>query len=64
MYGATFGDDQSAQRDEVMDAAGLAHFEALIEQDSRIEPRDWMPLAYRQTMIRQRSSGSSPRATS
>ena len=53
MYGATFGEDQSQTGDEVVDAVGLEHFEALIEQDSRIEPRDWMPLAYRQTMIRQ-----------
>jgi ring-1,2-phenylacetyl-CoA epoxidase subunit PaaA len=29
------------------------HFEATIERDRRIEPRDWMPEAYRRTMIRQ-----------
>jgi ring-1,2-phenylacetyl-CoA epoxidase subunit PaaA len=28
-------------------------FDALIEADSRIEPRDWMPEAYRKTLIRQ-----------
>jgi len=30
-----------------------AHFDATIGRDRRIEPRDWMPEAYRATMIRQ-----------
>src|SRR4249920_489114 len=30
-----------------------AHFEASIEHNQRIEPRDWMPDGYRATMIRQ-----------
>lgn len=30
-----------------------AQFNALIEADSRIEPRDWMPDGYRKTLIRQ-----------
>jgi ring-1,2-phenylacetyl-CoA epoxidase subunit PaaA len=30
-----------------------AHFDATIARSSRIEPRDWMPDAYRATMIRQ-----------
>ncbi|WP_084614104.1 1,2-phenylacetyl-CoA epoxidase subunit PaaA [Nakamurella lactea] len=29
------------------------HFDELIEADVRIEPRDWMPEAYRKTLIRQ-----------
>jgi ring-1,2-phenylacetyl-CoA epoxidase subunit PaaA len=29
------------------------HFEATIERDQRIEPRDWVPEGYRKTMIRQ-----------
>ena len=29
------------------------HFDATIAHDRRIEPRDWMPDAYRKTMIRQ-----------
>src|SRR5437016_12709403 len=34
--------------------AGLrAHFDRTIEHGRRIEPRDWMPDAYRATMIRQ-----------
>ncbi|WP_203135393.1 1,2-phenylacetyl-CoA epoxidase subunit PaaA [Microbacterium sp. JZ31] len=33
--------------------AAQQEFEALIEADQRIEPRDWMPEAYRRTLIRQ-----------
>jgi ring-1,2-phenylacetyl-CoA epoxidase subunit PaaA len=29
------------------------HFDALVEADQRIEPRDWMPEAYRKTLVRQ-----------
>lgn len=32
---------------------GEAMFDALIEADGRIEPRDWMPDGYRRTLIRQ-----------
>ena len=35
------------------DAALEARFQALIDADERIEPRDWMPDAYRATLIRQ-----------
>jgi len=35
------------------EAAEQAAFDAVIEADSRIEPRDWMPAAYRRTLIRQ-----------
>jgi ring-1,2-phenylacetyl-CoA epoxidase subunit PaaA len=37
----------------VADAEGQATFDALIDADQRIEPRDWMPEAYRRTLIRQ-----------
>src|SRR5210317_2066728 len=30
-----------------------AHFDKLIEEDQRIEPRDWMPEAYRKNLVRQ-----------
>ncbi|WP_440103120.1 1,2-phenylacetyl-CoA epoxidase subunit PaaA [Glutamicibacter mishrai] len=30
-----------------------ARFDALIDQDSRVEPRDWMPEPYRKTLTRQ-----------
>jgi ring-1,2-phenylacetyl-CoA epoxidase subunit PaaA len=37
-----------------MDETALAaHFDATIAGDQRIEPRDWMPEAYRRTLIRQ-----------
>ena len=35
------------------DEAAQAQFDDLIAKDSRIEPRDWMPDAYRKTLIRQ-----------
>ncbi len=35
------------------DAALLARFEQRIADDGRIEPRDWMPEAYRKTLVRQ-----------
>jgi ring-1,2-phenylacetyl-CoA epoxidase subunit PaaA len=35
------------------EAAGQAAFDAIIAADSRVEPRDWMPAAYRKTLIRQ-----------
>ena len=38
----------TALRDERQD-----EFDALIAADQRIEPRDWMPAAYRRTLIRQ-----------
>jgi ring-1,2-phenylacetyl-CoA epoxidase subunit PaaA len=37
----------------VDEAAEQAVFDAVIAADSRIEPRDWMPEAYRKTLIRQ-----------
>ena len=42
-----------AALDEHRDEAAQARFDDLIAQDSRIEPRDWMPDAYRKTLIRQ-----------
>jgi ring-1,2-phenylacetyl-CoA epoxidase subunit PaaA len=39
-----------------MDTAALeARFQARIDADERIEPKDWMPDAYRRTLIRQMS---------
>ena len=35
------------------EAAHEAHFTSIIDSDSRIEPRDWMPDGYRRTLIRQ-----------
>ncbi len=33
--------------------AGQAYFDKIIAEDSRIEPRDWMPESYRKTLVRQ-----------
>jgi ring-1,2-phenylacetyl-CoA epoxidase subunit PaaA len=33
--------------------AAQAQFDRIIEADGRIEPRDWMPAAYRKTLVRQ-----------
>ncbi|MCZ6716117.1 MAG: phenylacetate-CoA oxygenase subunit PaaI, partial [Gammaproteobacteria bacterium] len=33
----------------------LAAFQARIDADEKIEPKDWMPSAYRKTLIRQMS---------
>ena len=35
------------------EAEHQARFDARIDQDARIEPRDWMPAAYRKTLVRQ-----------
>lgn len=35
------------------DAQAQQHFDELIAEDSRIEPTDWMPAAYRKTLTRQ-----------
>jgi ring-1,2-phenylacetyl-CoA epoxidase subunit PaaA len=37
------------------DAERLAHFEARVAGDEFIEPKDWMPAAYRSTLVRQMS---------
>ena len=37
----------------VQDSGPEAYFEQLLAEDSRIEPRDWMPEAYRRTLVRQ-----------
>lgn len=34
-------------------AALQAQFDARIDADGRIEPREWMPEAYRKTLVRQ-----------
>jgi ring-1,2-phenylacetyl-CoA epoxidase subunit PaaA len=35
------------------DEARQSHFDAVIDADGKIEPRDWMPEAYRKTLVRQ-----------
>lgn len=43
----------STTTEELEATEAQAQFDALIEADQRIEPRDWMPDAYRRTLIRQ-----------
>ncbi len=50
MYGSVDVTDESSQ---AVDAALQQRFDDLIAADQRIEPRDWMPDAYRKTLIRQ-----------
>ncbi len=46
--------EQPATRQEADAAeAGQAYFDRVMAEDSRIEPRDWMPDAYRRTLVRQ-----------
>jgi len=45
--------DQAAQGAPAEDAERLARFEARIAAEDKIEPNDWMPEAYRRTLIRQ-----------
>ena len=42
-----------AQRTSAADAHLQADFDARIDADRKIEPKDWMPAAYRKTLIRQ-----------
>ena len=35
------------------DAALQAQFDARIDADGKVEPREWMPAAYRKTLVRQ-----------
>ncbi|MET0854391.1 MAG: 1,2-phenylacetyl-CoA epoxidase subunit PaaA, partial [Microterricola sp.] len=35
------------------EAAGQARFDEIIAADTRVEPTDWMPAAYRKTLVRQ-----------
>jgi ring-1,2-phenylacetyl-CoA epoxidase subunit PaaA len=49
MAATTSGDPDAAGRDEDL----AARFDAVIAADQRVEPRDWMPEAYRATLVRQ-----------
>lgn len=49
--------DQTTQKtlgaEDAVDADRVAAFDAAVAADERIEPRDWMPDAYRATLVRQ-----------
>ncbi|MFJ5698464.1 1,2-phenylacetyl-CoA epoxidase subunit PaaA [Arthrobacter sp. NPDC093139] len=40
-------------RQQQLEAEGQAYFDKVMADDSRIEPKDWMPAAYRKTLLRQ-----------
>src|SRR5687768_14213625 len=45
--------EPTAGTSEAAEADGQANFDRVIAEDSRIEPKDWMPAAYRKTLLRQ-----------
>ncbi len=51
------GDTSAHPLGPVEDPERLAAFEARVADDEFIEPRDWMPDAYRRTLVRQISHG-------
>jgi ring-1,2-phenylacetyl-CoA epoxidase subunit PaaA len=56
MYGNDIGSEREPAADQPSTDVGEAlerEFQAIIEADARIEPRDAMPAAYRKTLIRQ-----------
>jgi ring-1,2-phenylacetyl-CoA epoxidase subunit PaaA len=55
MYGNDFGTPvEQAQAEQTATDADLElRFQGIIDADSRIEPRDWMPEAYRKSLVRQ-----------
>ena len=50
---STAGSDIAAPEIAAADAAGEARFAELLATESRVEPTDWMPAAYRKTLVRQ-----------
>jgi len=44
---------ETSQGQAAADAAGQESFDAIIAKDSRVEPKDWMPDAYRRSLVRQ-----------
>ncbi len=47
------GNKPSASSSQPEDLEGSKKFESIISSDGRVEPQDWMPEAYRKTLIRQ-----------
>ncbi|MEM7283468.1 MAG: 1,2-phenylacetyl-CoA epoxidase subunit PaaA [Pseudomonadota bacterium] len=52
MYTQSLDQKTNTQRKEQDDPELLGRFQARIDNDEIIEPKDWMPTAYRQTLIR------------
>ena len=53
MYTQSLSVEVAPAKSAAEDASRLARFQARIDAEERIEPMDWMPAAYRQTLIRQ-----------
>jgi ring-1,2-phenylacetyl-CoA epoxidase subunit PaaA len=53
MYTQALNTKDAADQDVPEDAAQRARFEATVAADDKIEPNDWMPAAYRRTLVRQ-----------
>jgi ring-1,2-phenylacetyl-CoA epoxidase subunit PaaA len=53
MYTQALNQQDKAPAAAPEDAGRLARFEARIAAEERIEPNDWMPAAYRRTLVRQ-----------
>ena len=53
MYTQSLSLDKQSAPAATDDAAKLARFQARIDAEERIEARDWMPEAYRRTLVRQ-----------
>jgi ring-1,2-phenylacetyl-CoA epoxidase subunit PaaA len=53
--GATRGNSQDGDLDQSYsdDGAAQSYFDDIVAAEQKIEPRDWMPEAYRKTLIRQ-----------
>ncbi|MBV9984413.1 Phenylacetic acid catabolic protein, partial [Bradyrhizobium sp.] len=52
MYTQALNTSEADDR-SVEDAGRAALFQARIDAEERIEPNDWMPAAYRKTLVRQ-----------
>ncbi len=52
MYTQALNSSESASR-PMEDAASLARFQARVDAEEKVEPNDWMPEAYRRTLVRQ-----------
>ncbi|MCG7405759.1 1,2-phenylacetyl-CoA epoxidase subunit A, partial [Caballeronia zhejiangensis] len=43
----------TAESHEAAASAAQTRFDAVMQADGKIEPQDWMPEAYRKTLVRQ-----------
>jgi len=53
MYTQALNTSSDTEDRNIEDAARAAQFQARIDAEERIEPNDWMPAAYRKTLVRQ-----------